>query len=267
MTPNRYVLNGVRVREEAYVVSGEDAGLMRGHAVFETLRTRHGQLFRGPHHVLRLLGSAGALGIETAGHRTLLAELQDAVRGYDGPAKVNIVLTGGGRRLVRVSPLDERRLGAPIRVATRSWEPPPWLDGRSKHCSRALNEAAVRHAGVDEVFWLGRDGTITEATRSNVFAVVAGELLTPPDDGRILAGVTRAALMEAAKDAGLVVREALLLPSADFEELYASSTLKDLAPVIEMDGRALPGLGPVGARLQGAFRALMDRECRAVKSP
>ncbi|MGB0589571.1 MAG: aminotransferase class IV [Myxococcota bacterium] len=267
MTGNRYMLNGAMVPEAAYVVSGEDAGLLRGRAVFETLRTFNGQLFRGPQHVRRLLGSAEALGIDTPGEAALLGELHMAVNGYSAPAKVNIVLTGGGERLVRVGPLDRSRQGAPIRVATRTWEPPPWLDGRSKHCSRALNEAAVRHAGVDEVFWLGRDGSITEATRSNVFAVVDGELLTPPDDGRILAGVTRSALMEAASDIDLSVREALLRPDTAFEELYASSTLKDLAPVVELDGRVLTGLGPVGARLQAAFAALVARECPPANGP
>ena len=263
MTAYRHMLNGVRVDASAYVVSGEDTGLLRGHAVFETLRTLNGVLFRGDQHVRRLLGSAQALGIAAPGHDTLLGELQAAVDGYELAAKVNMVLTGGGQRLVRVAPLDLTRLGAPIRVATRTWEPPPWLDGRSKHCSRALNQAAVMHAGVDEVFWLGRDGSITEATRSNVFAVVKGQLLTPPDDGRILAGVTRAALLQAATEEGLTVREASFGPESTFDELYASSTLKDLAPVVEIDGRSLGGAGPVGQRLLRAFRALMERECGA----
>ena len=47
MTAYRYMLNGARVQAEAYVVSGEDAGLLRGRAVFETLRTLNGVLFRG----------------------------------------------------------------------------------------------------------------------------------------------------------------------------------------------------------------------------
>ena len=267
MTAYRYMLNGARVQAEAYVVSGEDAGLLRGRAVFETLRTLNGVLFRGEQHVRRLLGSAEALGIATPGLETLLTELEGSVDGYEHDAKVNMVLTGGGQRLVRVAPLDLTRLGAPIRVATRTWEPPPWLDGRSKHCSRAMNAAAVMHAGVDEVFWLGRDGTITEATRSNVFAVLEGQLLTPPDDGRILAGVTRAALMQAAGELGLTIREAAFGPESPFDELYASSTLKDLAPVVEIDGRKLRGLGPIGARLQRAFRGLMERECAVKPEP
>jgi branched-subunit amino acid aminotransferase/4-amino-4-deoxychorismate lyase len=190
--------------------------------------------------------------------------LDEVVEGYEGRAKVNIVLTSGGQRLVRVGPLDLARLGAPVRVATRSWEPPPWLDGRSKHCSRALSETAVRAAGVDEVFWVGRDGCITEATRSNVFAVIGGGLVTPPDDGRILAGVTRSALIEAAAADGLQVAEVSFPPDAPFEELYATSTLKDLAPVVELDGRPITGEGPIGVRLRQALWRLMDRECAQV---
>ena len=261
MADARYMLDGVIVDRDSYHIAGEDPGLLRGLAVFETLRTHNGRLFRPRAHLERLVSSAASLNITTPGLEVLSEELSRLCAGYSAPAKVNLVLTGGGRRLIRVTDLDVSRLGAPLRVATLTWEPPPWLDGRNKHCSRALNEAAVLHAGVDEVFWLGRDGTITEATRSNVFAVIKGELFTPPDDGRILVGVTRAALLEAASRVGLRVHEAPLRPEDPIEELYASSTLKDLAPVIELDGHQLPGQGPVGRSLATAYGALMDQEC------
>ena len=264
MSDARYMVDGVLTGADKYAVSGEDPGLLRGRAVFETLRTHNGRLFRGLAHAERLVGSAASLGIPCPGADALEQELSRAIAGYPIPAKVNMILTGGGRRLVRVGPLDLERFGSELRVATRIWEPPSWLDGRSKHCSRALNEAAVRHAGTDEVFWLGMDGTITEATRSNVFGVLDGLLVTPPDDGRILVGVTRAALIEAAESAGIPIEERAIRPSDPFEELYASSTLKDLAPVVELDGKPMPGKGPVGEKLAGAFAALLERECPSV---
>ena len=260
MADTRYMLNGELVEHSAFVISGDDEGLMRGRAVFETLRTHRGALFRPEAHVARLCASAEALGLGCPSPDLLLDEVQVIASGYPLPGKVNIILTSGGARLLRIMPLDRTRLCAPIRAATRRWEPPPWLDGRSKHCSRALNEAAVRDAGVDEVFWLGSDGAITEATRSNAFAVIDGQIVTPPDDGRILMGVTRAALIEAAAVAGLPLIEAPIFPDADFTELYASSTLKDLAPVVELDGRKMATGGPVGATLHTALIALMDAE-------
>jgi len=257
----RYFCNGVRVPAEEYVISAEDEGLTRGRAVFETMRTFQGRLFRARQHTVRLVASAEAVGVPTLTSEELARELEGAIEGYEGGAKVNMVLTGGGQRLIRVGPLDMDRYGATLRVATRSWEPPPWLDGRSKHCSRAMNQAAVRQAGVDEVFWVGEDGTITEGTRANVFAVIGGILMTPPDDGRILAGVTRGALIDAAREGGLELKEVSFPPDATFDELYATSTLRDLGPVTEIDGRPLPKARPVGKRLRAALRQLMEREC------
>jgi len=79
-----------------------------------------------------------------------------------------------------------------------------------------------------------------------------------------LDGVTRAALLEAGSEAGLVCHEVQLDAYAEYEELYLASTLKELAPVTQLDGAPGPGAGPVGARLHSAFRALVARETSRV---
>jgi len=110
------------------------------------------------------------------------------------------------------------------------------------------------------VFWVGRDGCFTEATRSNIFAAVEGVMVTPPADGRILDGVTRRALLDAGLAEGLAVAEAPLPLTAPMTELYATSTLKELAPVSDLDGAAAPGRGPLGDALCAAYRRLVARE-------
>ena len=138
--------------------------------------------------------------------------------------------------------------------------PLPWLPGSVKHGSRAGWVLAARAAGVDEVVFVNPEGNILEANRSNVFAVVGGVLSTPPNDGAKLEGVTRGALIEAARRAGLPFEESHLALEEGFDELYLSSTLKELAPVEEIDGRKVGG-GPVGSALLEAFRELVVREC------
>ena len=49
----------------------------------------------------------------------------------------------------------------------------------------------------------------------------------------------------------------------NFTELYASSTLRELGPVVEIDGRPGPGGGPVGDALMRGFHALVGRECQS----
>lgn len=258
----RFFVDGVRVAAERFVVPGTDEGLTVGLNVFETMRTYHGAPFRLEQHLDRLLDSARVVGVPCPAHRVLFEEITGATRELDGvEVTARLMLTMGGRRLLHVAPLDRAKVGRPVRVATRIWEPSPWLDGRIKHGSRAAGEVARRAAGVDELLWVGRDGLLTEGTRSSVFAVVGGVLVTPPVDGRILAGITRGALLEAASEAGIRAAERPLPLAEPMDELYATSTLKELAPVVELDGLVGPGAGPVGARVAEAFAALVRREC------
>jgi branched-subunit amino acid aminotransferase/4-amino-4-deoxychorismate lyase len=256
----RFVKDGHVVARDAYVVRGTDRGLTVGMSAFETLRTYAGRLFRPDEHLARLEGSVHTLGLPWPGADIVTADLETAALGLAPELGVRILITPE-TRLVHASPLDLSMVEKPLRVATRAWEPAPWLDGRVKHGSRAPSEVARARAEVDEVFWIGHDGLLTEATRSSIFAVIDGRVVTPPDDGRILPGVTRSALIDTARELGLEVVERGISPREPMDELYASSTLKELSPIVELDGRVAPGGGPVGRRLLLAFRALVVREC------
>ena len=67
---------------------------------------------------------------------------------------------------------------------------------------RLLEQMTVTEALITEV-----DGEVLETARGNLFAVIDGVLVTPPCDGRLLPGVTRATVLGVARDAGLVVAE------------------------------------------------------------
>ena len=84
---------------------------------------------------------------------------------------------------------------------------------------------------------------------------------TPPLDGRQLAGVTREALFDAASSIGLAIEESAISVSADFDEFYLASTLKELSPVPALSRKGFNELGPLGKRLHDAFTALVIREC------
>ncbi|GDX78986.1 hypothetical protein LBMAG42_07970 [Deltaproteobacteria bacterium] len=231
----------------------DDPAIGNGMAVFEALRTYERRPFRPLAHLERLRASAVWFGFACADDAVFLNEIEQVVALEPDECSVLVTLTGGGRRLVRSRALDLSRVGAPLRVATLAFEAPPWLPGWVKHTNRAGWVLAAAKAGVDEVLFVGSDGTWTEANRSNVFAVRDGVLLTPPENGRILRGVTRGALIEAAREAGVPVREAPLFPGP-VDELYLASTLKELAPVVELNGAAAPGRGPVGERILATFR-------------
>ena len=101
------------------------------------------------------------------------------------------------------------------------------------------------------------DGTVNEATAGNIFLVIDGELRTPPKGPKILSGVTRNKILEAAKAAGITCREERVA-SADLvhaQEIFLTSTTAEVVPVIEVDGRKVGSgkPGPVGARVYEQF--------------
>lgn len=248
----------------------QDPALWTGLGVFETLRTVSGTILCLGAHLERLGESAAFFGwswdraaVERELHQLVeRASATPVAPGAPGSArgdlKLNVLLTPT-RRVVTAAPLDAARVNAPIRCATVDWQPPPWLPGFVKHTSRAGPILAARAATarlgepVDEVLFRDERGCWTEANRSSLLAVREGAVWTAPLDGRILAGVTRARALEAARMLGIPVHEADVSSAAAWDELYACSTLKELAPIVQIDGRDGPGEGPVGSRIRLAM--------------
>ena len=258
------IVDGVPSLDGAIRLDADDPGLTLGMCVFETMRTFSGQLFRGPAHLARLVESARAFGAPCP-----LAEIQDEIAAAlaafgAGEANVRVTLSVSGRRIVRAQTLTPQPGLA--RCVTRPGEPNAALPGWIKHTSRAVSALALAASGATEVLWVDGAGLLLEGTRCNVIGVVGGALITPPLDGRILAGVTRGALLEAARGLGLPVREEPVPAVTVFDELYLCSTLRDLQPVVELDGRAAPGAGPVGAAALEAFTALVRSETALSRS-
>ncbi len=250
----RFVMQDGEVRPDGRIsLDVDDLAFARGLGVFDTLRTYAGRPVHLDVHLDRLTASAAALGVPMPDRALLRAEVRQAAAALPGEAVVRISLTAGGSRIVQASLLPEPPTS--VRVATRPFPEHPWLSGRVKHISRAVSIVAVRDAGVDEVFWVDRGGMLLEGTWSNIFAVRDGVLCTPADDGRILSGITRSRVLAAARSLGLPVAEGGLPAVGPFDELYLSSSLKLLCPVVELDGAPAPGAGPVGDQLAEALRA------------
>ena len=249
----RVVMCNGRVAPNGLVELGaDDEGFLLGRAIFETLRTYGGEVYALDHHLDRLASSALAMGLAEPDEKLIAGELISAAEAIGGEAVVRVTLTAGGARVVRATSLPT--VPNPFRCVTRPFVPPEWLDGTVKHTSRAWSRAAVLESGVEEVLWTDPDGSILEGTRSNVFAVVNGTLVTPPVDGRCLPGVTRAALIDAAMDCDTPLEIRPLGLNEDFTEFYVSSTLKELTPVAELNGEPCVGSGPVGAKVLDEFR-------------
>jgi branched-chain amino acid aminotransferase len=128
----------------------------------------------------------------------------------------------------------------------------------------ALREA--RAAGAHEALILDAAGHVVEGTTSNVFLVErqgaaargAGALITPPEEAGILAGITRAHVMELAGELGIPVRcepvPLARLVAAD--EVFITSSIREIVPVVRVDAHGIGdgSPGPTTRALHAAFR-------------
>jgi branched-chain amino acid aminotransferase len=231
-----------------------------------------------------------ALGLEwaftPAGVRDALAELL-AANGLDRTdvdARIRLTVTGGlsdGRlRLARAHPptvlMTAGRLEPPtaaehergIALSTAAFSQPwnsPLARIKTIHRLEYLmaREAALA-AGADDGLLLDDRGDVAEGTASNIVIVAGGRVRTPALDAPILAGVTREAALEGARNAGFAVDEGVVTVEAlrAADEVFATSTSWEVLAVRALDGAPVGGgrRGPATERIHAALREIVRRE-------
>jgi branched-chain amino acid aminotransferase len=131
---------------------------------------------------------------------------------------------------------------------------------KGKTCGDYVNSIlAKREAlldGYDEAIMLDTDGLVSEATGENVFLVRDGVLRTPPLH-TVLDGITRASVLEIARDRGIPVEERATTRDDLYlaDELFLTGTAAEVTPIREVDHRKIGQgrRGPVTEALQSAF--------------
>jgi len=200
-----------------------DRGLLYGDGLFETVRVYGGKFFRLHAHLKRMFTGLKFLGIKlpyTLDEMEIFTrELAVANRINEGFARV-VVSRGEG--ILGFSPHGS----GPPHVAIYARERP--VAARSKEAWRlmfskrpisplpfkslsslpnVLAKKEAEAAGFDEALLLDAEGTVIEATGSNVFLLNDGELVTPPLSTGCLPGITRAEVIKVTRKKGFRVRE------------------------------------------------------------
>ena len=248
-----------------------DHSVTVGDAAFETLKIVDGEPFATSRHLRRLERTMAGLGLP-APDLDRVADGVKAVLSVGEPigfGRLRYTVTGG------VGPLGSDRGSSPmtyIVTAGAQPRPPatcalatvPWVRNERaatvglKTTSYAENVIALAYAhergALEAIFGNTRD-ELCEATGSNVFVVSGGVLRTPPVSSGCLAGVTRELVLEWCREDGLeVVEEAIPLADAlDVDEVFITSSTKDVLPVHAWDDRTYAAPGPVTARAASVF--------------
>jgi branched-chain amino acid aminotransferase len=264
-------INGDLVPAGEAKVSVFDHGLTVGDGVFETLKAVEGQPFATRRHLERLRRSATGLELAVPADDAELRSAMAAVlasHGHPPLARVRITVTGGPAPLgsdrgtsgpvivIAVGPMTAAAPATSVCVV-------PWpRNERSavaglKTISYAENVVALAHAkerGCTEAVFANTAGDLCEGTGSNVFVGVGGRLLTPPLSSGCLAGVTRDLVVEVT---GAVEEPVPMQVFERADEVFLTSTGRDVQPVHRVDGRDLSAPGPLTAAAAAAFAELV----------
>ncbi len=277
-------IDGAILTPDAASVSVYDRGFLYGDAVFEVLRTYGGRPFALQEHLARLRRSAErVLIVLPVDEATLAREVEAALAAARGDTSresyVRVVVTRGSGplsldpdtathplRVILVEPVappsrEAYRLGvAVVFVSLRRPADDTAASGAkvTNYLASLLAMRDARARGAQEAVIVDGGGRVVEGASSNVFVVTAGRLATPPESAGILAGITRAHILRAARDLGVPADE-LDLARDDLyraDEVFITSSIRELLPVVRVEdhtvGAGVPG--PVARALHRRFR-------------
>jgi 4-amino-4-deoxychorismate lyase len=265
------------------ILHADDEAFLRGRAAFETVRAYGGKPFKLQEHLERLRGSAARLDLADVEPGEFEALARAALEAAGSPDVVlRLYLTAGrenGGRSVRLAMVSElppnleelrargiKLVSAPLGLDPELRAVAPWLLGGVKSTSYAVNMAAQAEAerrGADDAVFVASGDVVLEGPVTNVWWRYERVLYTPALELGILAGVTRATLVADAAALGYELHEGAfaLAHMAGAEEAFTASSVREVMPVVELDGAALGDgrPGPAAGELQEALREAAAR--------
>ena len=286
-------VNGqLKPRAEA-VVSVFDSGFMLGDGVWEGLRVHKGKLAFLDRHLDRLFEGAKALAMDIGlGREELAGRLYDTLdaNGMEEGVHVRLMVTRG----VRSTPYQDPRVvvgGATVVIIPEYKQPPAGIHERglslfTVHVRRGdpavqdqkinshsklnciLASIQATQAGADEALMLDPHGFVATCNSTHFFIVRGGEVWT--SSGKYcLGGITRALVLEIAREAGIpaIEKDFSLTDVYGAGEAFVTGTFAGIVPVREVDGRGLECRGPMVERLQRLYAERLERDSAEQKRP
>ncbi|MCA9666388.1 MAG: aminotransferase class IV [Myxococcales bacterium] len=271
----RISVNGV-IGDDHAQISVLDRGFLYGDSIYEVLRTYRGEPWALEPHLDRLQKSAELLMMGRIDRalieREMRATIAAAVDAGDGgggekhdesyvrvivtrgtgPISLDLAVAAAPSRVIIVTPvraLDPAlyQRGVKVFVVHASGSAVAATHGAKSgnYLPNILALARAREHDAHEALLVDAHGHIAEGSSSNVFARYGETLCTPPLDVGILEGITRRTIIELGREAGMTVEERNLTPEelAAADEVFLTSTLREVLPVTRVDGVLADGDG------------------------
>lgn len=278
-----YITGKFYDKEDAKI-SVYDHGLLYGDGVFEGMRSYSGRVFRLKEHMDRLYESARAICLEIPMSKEDMekATYETLQKNNLVDAYIRLIVTRGAGSLgldpnktsdpqviiiadsISLYPAEFYEKGLKIITASTIRNHPAALSPRIKSLNYLNNIMAKiegLQAGCIEALMLNHKGEVAECTGDNIFIVKKGVLMTPPKDAGILEGITRNAILDLAKELGIIAFEQTMTRHDLFvaDECFLTGSAAEVIPVVTIDGRPVGNgaVGPVTRQLLDAFKKLV----------
>jgi D-amino acid aminotransferase len=271
-------LNGRIVDASRATVSVYDRGLLYGDGLFETMRAYKSVAFAIEEHFHRLRTSADILGLpipnlDWPGAIAALIERNGLAR---QDAWVRLTVTRGPAEpsvlppdlpkpttIMMVRPVDRdvsehQKRG--VKVALLPFSRSGFIPEHKSlnYLPAVVGKVLASYHGAYEGLFVRSDHVLTEGTTTSAFIVRDGMLWTAPEGG-ILPGVTRALVMQLARDNGIrvVEREITTTDLRLADEAFLTSSIIEIVPIVHVDEAPLATghPGPLTAKLQKLYQA------------
>ena len=280
-------LNGKFMPIEEAHVPVLDRGFIFGDGVYELIPVYSRVPFRMDEHLARLERSLAAVRIRNpysrAEWREIILQLV-AKQTFDDQGVYFQVTRGVAKRdhafpkdavptvFIMANPL----VNPPRELVERGAAAVSAIDDRWHRCDiksiSLIGNCLLRQVSADvgaaETI-LFRDGTLTEASASNVFVVKGGVILSPSKSNLILPGITYDVIAEIAQAAGLALeyRDISEAEVRGADELWVTSSSKEVLAIVTLDGKPVADgkPGPLFRRVHALYQEFKLKVMRAGK--
>jgi len=263
-------LDGSYMPIEQAKISPLDRGFLFGDGIYEVVPSYAGKMVGFAPHVLRMKSGLEAIGIKLDWSMDDWSELCQRLIAENGAGNLGIYLhvsRGADNKRhhafpeniaptvfaftfeIAAAPVADKAKVKPYKVSTTRdlrWErchiKSTALLGNVLHFQQGYEQ------GNDETLLFNADNQLTEASACNAFIVIDGTVITPPLDNQLLPGITRQIVLDVLRKDGRIKveeRSVSMDEVMNADEVWITSSSKEIAPVTEVDGKAV-GNGEIG---------------------
>jgi D-alanine transaminase len=279
---NDVFLNGEFLAADQAKVSVFDRGFLLGDGVYEVIPVYDGRCFQLKNHLKRLQNSLDGIRLANPYSDVQWQSVFETLINHHGSGDqaLYIQVTRGVAPREHVFPdnttptifvMSNPMQAVPEKYKQQGISAITVLDTRWQKCNikaitllpNSLLKQQAKDAGAEEALLI-RDGYLTEGSSSNAYAVIEGVIYTAPKDEKILPGITRDVVLNIAEKAGIPLVEEAVTESqlAEAEELWVSSSTKEVLPITRLNGvkvgQGVPG--PVWQKIDALYQHVKDEE-------